>query len=130
MAILRIWLNSYHLGRFMLRNIAKILSGKRTLLWIVVAWATLCIGIGMVGFSTLRQTKHQMADEASANAERVSRLLLANFERTSDAIDGFLNNFAMGFSPQSNPSELFERLRSLNLPSAIVQLTVGLPPEK
>jgi two-component system NtrC family sensor kinase len=114
-------------GRFKLRNIAEILSGKRALLWIAFAWAVLCIGIGLVGFGTLRQTKHQMADEAAANAERISHLLLANFERTSDSIDGFLKNFATGFSPQSTPSELFERLRSLNLPSAIVQLTVVSP---
>lgn len=96
-------------------------------MWIVVAWAVLCIGIGLVGLGTLRQTKHQMADEAAVNAERVSRLLLANFERTSDLIDGLLKNFAMGFSPQLTNSELFERLRSLNLPSAIVQLTVVSP---
>jgi two-component system NtrC family sensor kinase len=115
------------LGRFKLRNIVEILSGKRALLWIVFAWAVLCIGIGLVGFGTLRQTKHQMADEAAANAERVSRLLLANFERTSDSVDGFLKNFATGFTPQSTPSELFERLRSLNLPSAIVQLAVVGP---
>ncbi len=73
------------------------------------------------------QTKHQIADEAATNAERIARLLLANFERTSDSIDGFLKNFATGCSPQATPSELFERLRSLNLPSAIVQLTVISP---
>ena len=80
-----------------------------------------------MGFGALRQTKNQMADEAAANADRVARLLLANFERTSDSIDGLLKNFATGFTPQSTPSELFERLRSLNLPSEIVQLTVVSP---
>jgi hypothetical protein len=96
-------------------------------LWIVVAWAVLCIGIGLVGFGTLRRTKHQIADEAAANADRAARLLLASFERTSDSVDRLLKTFATGFSPQSTPSELIERLRSLNLPSAIVQLTVVSP---
>lgn len=108
-------------------NIAEILRERRALLWIVSAWAVLCLGIGLVGFGTLRQTKHQLADEAAVNAERVSRLLLANFERTSDLIDGLLKNFASVYSPNLTPNELFDRLRSLNLPSAIVQLHVVAP---
>jgi hypothetical protein len=44
----------------------------------------------LVGVNTLRQLERQAADDAAANAERVARLLTANFERTADAIDGFL----------------------------------------
>jgi two-component system NtrC family sensor kinase len=66
----------------------------------------------------------QVENDAATNAEQVARLLLANFERTSDSIDGFLTNFGAAFSPQWTQRELFERVRNLNLPSAIVQLTV------
>jgi signal transduction histidine kinase/CheY-like chemotaxis protein len=75
----------------------------------------------------LRQLERQAADDAAANAERVARLLTANFERTADAIDGFLTNFAIGFSPELTRGELFDRIRGLNLPSAIIQLAVVDP---
>ncbi|PVE22933.1 hypothetical protein DC522_18255 [Microvirga sp. KLBC 81] len=110
-----------------MRNFAKILSGRRAILWIVCAWVILCIGITLVGANTLRQLERQAANDAVANAERVSRLLIANFERTADAIDGFLTNFAAGFSSEWTRGELFEQIQSLNLPSSIVQLAVVGP---
>ncbi|MFD0464722.1 hypothetical protein ACFQY9_33050 [Microvirga aerilata] len=103
---------------------AKILSEKRATFWIVSAWAILCVGIALVGVNTLRQLERQAADDAAANAERVARLLTANFERTADAIDGFMTNFATRFSPKWTRDELFEQIRGLNLPSAIIQLAV------
>ncbi len=106
---------------------AKILGEKRAALWIVCAWAILCIGVALVGVNTLRQLERQAADDATANAERVARLLTVNFERTADAIDGFLTNFATRFSPEWTRDELFEQIRGLNLPSAIVQLAVVDP---
>ncbi len=106
---------------------AKILGEKRAALWIVCAWAILCIGVALVGVNTLRQLERQAADDAAANAERVARLLTVNFERTADAIDGFLTNFATRFSPEWTRDELFEQIRGLNLPSAIVQLAVVDP---
>jgi len=117
-------LHKQHNGQFKLRNLAKILAEKRAALWIIYAWVILCIAIALVGVNTLRQLERQAADDAAANAERVARLLTANFERTADAIDGFLTNFASGFSPEWTRDELFERIRGLNLPSAVVQLAV------
>jgi two-component system NtrC family sensor kinase len=117
-------LHKQHDGQFKLRNLAKILAEKRAALWIIYAWVILCIAIALVGVNTLRQLERQAADDAAANAERVARLLTANFERTADAIDGFLTNFASGFSPEWTRDELFERIRGLNLPSAVVQLAV------
>ncbi len=107
-----------------MRRVAEYVGRKHAALIAVGIWATLCIGVVLVGVNTLRQMDRQVENDAAANAEQVARLLLANFERTSDSIDGFLTNFGAAFSPQWTQRELFERVRNLNLPSAIVQLTV------
>lgn len=107
-----------------MRLLLKTPSETRMSLWVLCIWGILCVGIALVGANVLRQIERQAANDAAANAERVSRLLLANFERTSDAIDGFMTNFASNFSLQWSQGEVFERLRALDLPKAIVQLSV------
>jgi two-component system NtrC family sensor kinase len=90
---------------------------------IVVAWAILCVGIVLVGFNALRQIERQSTDDAVENAERIARLLLANFERTSDAVDGFITNFGAEYSPRWTHEDLYWRSQDLYLPDAIVQVT-------
>lgn len=91
---------------------------------VILAWLVLCLVIAFVGLSALRQIERQAIDDAAENAERVSRLLLAHFERTADAVDGFINNFAAEYSPQWKHEDLFRRSRTLYLPESIVQITL------
>jgi two-component system, NtrC family, sensor kinase len=92
-----------------------------------VAWAILCLGIGLIGFNVIRQIERQSTDDAVENAERISRLLLANFERTADAFDGFITNLAAEYSPQWTQEDFFRRSRVLFLPDGIVQITLVAP---
>ncbi|HSP25528.1 MAG TPA: ATP-binding protein [Saliniramus sp.] len=90
---------------------------------IIVAWAILCLGIVLVGVNALRQIERQSTGDAVENAERIARLLLANFERTSDSVDSFITNFAAEYSPQWSREDLYWRSQDLYLPDAIVQIT-------
>jgi two-component system NtrC family sensor kinase len=103
---------------------AQKLGERRFTLWIVAGWAVLCLGLALVGYNALRQMDRQALDDATANAERVSRLLIANFERTSDSIDSFLVNFAAAYSPHWSQDEVYRQIRHFDLPNGIVQLSV------
>jgi len=107
-----------------LRSAPPLIGRNRIGTLVVVAWAILCLGIVLVGINAVRQIERQATDDAVENAERISRLLLANFERTSDAVDGFITNFATEFSPQWTQEDLYWRSQDLYLPDAIVQITL------
>ncbi len=103
-------------------------SGSRRILAAIVGlWIVLIGGIALVGHGALREIERESVDIATANAARVARLLLANFERTADAIDGFMTNFASDVTPPATRDALQERLEELYLPLAIVQVTLVGP---
>jgi two-component system, NtrC family, sensor kinase len=106
-----------------LRSAPPLIGRNRIGTLVIAAWAILCVGIVLVGYNALRQIERQSTDDAVENAERISRLLLANFERTSDSVDAFITNFAAEYTPQWTHEDLYSRSQDLYLPNAIVQIT-------
>ncbi len=77
---------------------------------------------GAVGYITIKLHQQHELNVSMAASRKLALLLLANFERTAESIESFLDGFYDLAQPQT-PEQIYARLKDAKLPASIIQVS-------
>lgn len=68
--------------------------------------------------------KESQVRDTEEIARKTAILLVRSFEQAVEPVDALLRNFAINFDPQWTPTQIYDAIRSFNVPKSIVQVSV------